>query len=524
MLIGRPLSCVLGWLLASSPVLGVVPVAGEFQIHTYTPDNQRDGAIAFDGDGDFVVTWQSFHDGNQFGSFAQRFSSGGTKIGTDFQVNTFTVGQQTYPQVGVESDGDFVVVWISAGQDGSNNGVFGRRFTSNGAPIGGEFQINAYTSGSQNRPAIAMESNGDFVVAWSGGNNQDGSSAGIFARRFASSGASAAVEFLVNSYTSDAQSSVTIAADADGDFVIVWASYTQDGDHFGVFAQRFTSGGARSGAEFQVNSYSSSAQTYPAVSMEADGDFVVVWQTFLGYDGGYEIGGQRFASSGARLAGEFQVNAYTYDIHERARVASSSSGAFVVAWMNPSEGSGDGIFGRSFDSTGAADGTDFQVNAFTVGGQYRPLIAANAAGAFIVTWSSFDQDGSAGGVFGRRLGPVAPAAELDVDANGSVAALTDGLLILRHRFGFSGATLTAGAVGPNCQRCLAGDIAAYIAANLGLFDVDGNGATEALTDALLILRYVFGFRGGTLINGAVGPGCSRCDAPSIEAYLAPLVA
>jgi hypothetical protein len=52
------------------------------------------------------------------------------------------------------------------------------------------------------------------------------------------------------------------------------------------------------------------------------------------------------------------------------------------------------------------------------------------------------------------------------------------------------------------------------------FDVDGNGIVDALTDTLLALRYAFGFRGATLIAGAVGDGCTRCDAPSIEAYLA----
>ena len=51
-------------------------------------------------------------------------------------------------------------------------------------------------------------------------------------------------------------------------------------------------------------------------------------------------------------------------------------------------------------------------------------------------------------------------------------------------------------------------------------DIDGNGAAEPLTDGLLVLRYLFGFRGATLITGAVGGGCTRCDAPAIEAYIA----
>ena len=53
-----------------------------------------------------------------------------------------------------------------------------------------------------------------------------------------------------------------------------------------------------------------------------------------------------------------------------------------------------------------------------------------------------------------------------------------------------------------------------------LLDVDGDGSTQALTDGLLVVRYGFGFRGATLIASAIGPGCTRCDIASIEAYLA----
>lgn len=51
-------------------------------------------------------------------------------------------------------------------------------------------------------------------------------------------------------------------------------------------------------------------------------------------------------------------------------------------------------------------------------------------------------------------------------------------------------------------------------------DIDGNGTVSPLTDALLILRYSFGFRGGTLTTGAVAGDCTRCTVQAIEDYLA----
>jgi hypothetical protein len=53
-------------------------------------------------------------------------------------------------------------------------------------------------------------------------------------------------------------------------------------------------------------------------------------------------------------------------------------------------------------------------------------------------------------------------------------------------------------------------------------DVDGDGTVGSHTDALLILRYVAGFEGQPLIEGAVGPDCKRCTAEQIAAYIASL--
>ena len=92
-------------------------------------------------------------------------------------------------------------------------------------------------------------------------------------------------------------------------------------------------------------------------------------------------------------------------------------------------------------------------------------------------------------------------------------ALTDGLLILRYLFGFRGGSLIVGAVGPGAERDTAPEIEAYLATVLGALDIDGNGSVEPLTDGLLVLRYLFGFRGATLITGAIGAGASATPLP-----------
>jgi hypothetical protein len=47
---------------------------------------------------------------------------------------------------------------------------------------------------------------------------------------------------------------------------------------------------------------------------------------------------------------------------------------------------------------------------------------------------------------------------------------------------------------------------------------------QPLTDAILLMRYLFGFRGEALVEDAVGMGCDRCEADKIEAFIQQILA
>jgi hypothetical protein len=189
--------------------------------------------------GGFVVVWESDgQDGSAKGIFAQRLDASGTAIGIEFLVNTYTTGDQSDPAIDVDASGDFVIVWTSDLQDGDAEGAFGQRFAASGAPVGGEFQVNTYTTADQRNPAVAMDHSADFVVVWES-DGQDGSDAGIFARRYDSVGTPQGSELQVNTYTTAAQTAPVVAARPQGDFVVAWESDGQDGSSGGIFAQRF---------------------------------------------------------------------------------------------------------------------------------------------------------------------------------------------------------------------------------------------------------------------------------------------
>jgi alpha-tubulin suppressor-like RCC1 family protein len=121
--------------------------------------------------------------------------------------------------------------------------------------------------------------------------------------------------------------------------------------------------------------------------------------------------------------------------------------------------------------------------------------------------------------------PVA-SAPLDVDASVTATrydSLTDGLLVIRYLFGLTGSALTANATGPTAARTDAAVIEAYLDMIRPALDIDGNGTADALTDGLLVVRYLSGLRGASLIQNALDPTAARTTATAIESYLETLM-
>ena len=387
---------------------GGAPLGPEFRVNTYTTSNQLYPSVARDTGGNFVVVWTSnTQDGATLGVFGQRYSNAGAPLGPEFQVNTYTTGAQYLPSVASDGAGNFVVVWQSNGQEG-NHSIFGQRYASTGTPLGGEFRVNTYTTGDQSFPSVSVNNAGNFVVTWQS-YLQDGSNWGVFGQRFSGAGAPLGPEFRVNTYTTSGEFASSVSSDLAGNFVVVWHATGEDGSGLGIFGQRYDLTGAPVGGEFRVNTYTTSTQAYPAVATDNGGNFVVVWHS-LQQDGSFlGVFGQRYASSGAPLGGEFRVNTYTTSYQQLPDVAMDGAGNFVVAWASDGpDGSLYGIFGQRYDSAGTPLGTEFRVNTFTPNSQNRPAVAADPLGNFVVTWDSQLQDGLGLGVFGQRYGQIVP--------------------------------------------------------------------------------------------------------------------
>jgi Ca2+-binding RTX toxin-like protein len=374
----------------------------EFKVNTYTTNSQFNPTVAIDADGDFVISWTSDgQDGDGYGIYAQRYNSAGVAQGNEFKVNTYTTSSQSNPTVAIDADGDFLISWQSFSQDGSGNGIYAQRYNSTGVAVGNEFKVNTYSTSSQFNPTVAIDADGDFLISWIS-DGQDGSGNGIYAQRYNSAGVAVGNEFKVNTYTTNSQVNPTVAMDAGGDFVISWQSYYQDGDGYGIYAQRYNSAGVAVGNEFKVNTYTSNFQVNPTVAMDTDGDFVISWQSY-GQDGnGYGIYAQRYNSAGVAVGNEFKVNTYTANYQVNPTVAIDGVGNFIISWTSDGQdGNGYGIYAQRYNSAGVAVGGEFKVNTYTDNYQFQPTVAMDAGGDFVISWTSDGQDGASGGIYAQ---------------------------------------------------------------------------------------------------------------------------
>ena len=406
-------------VLESRALLSFGPVGPEFRVNENAAGSQQTwegdepAGLDVDADGDFVVTWSGQTPGNDFDIFARRFNAAGQPKGGEFLVNTTTTGTQGSPKVAVDADGDFVVVWdsLGGGQAGAANfDVFARRFNAAGEPQGDEFRVNTFVTGRQYEPVVAMDDAGDFVVVWASLDQVDNFD--LFAQRFDAAGQRQGGEFQVNTVTGGEQRYATVAADADGDFVVAWEGPHRDGVNGGgrdVFAQRFSAAGQLLGGEIRVNTQGQLNQTRPSVAMDADGDFVVA---FTEYASPVSVMARRYNAAGVAQGDDFVVSPGGGTDEFRPAAAMDADGDFVIAWgdgigpLRPPgpgrDGSGYGVYARRYNAAGTAQGEDFRVNSVTTGEQELPAAAMDAGGDLVVAWVGAGGD-DPDGVFAQRF-------------------------------------------------------------------------------------------------------------------------
>ena len=395
--------------LETRALLSIQPLGGEFQVNSFTTGPQHNTAVAMDPDGNFVVVWGAAEGaGDNYGIFARRFNAAGVPQGDEFRVNTHTPDFQNLPSIAMDADGDFVVAWNSYGQDLGGGGKYAggayfQRYNAAGVPQGAETRANTFTTNHQGDTAVAMSPDGDFVITWLSF-LQDGSGFGIYGQRYDAAGAPQGGEFRVNQFTTGSQMNANIGMDDNGNFAVTWGTQIQASPTLDVAARLYDAGGNPRGDEFIVNNLTAVDQWNPDIAMDADGDFVVTWQTDAE---GLRIKARRYDETGAPQGNEFTVSSFD---SQMPHVSMAADGRFVVAWGWQNDGSSNGVFARAYDAAGNPRGGEFRANSTTANNQNLHGVAMNDDGDFVVSWGSGEQDGSSYGVYAQRYAVVPAVA------------------------------------------------------------------------------------------------------------------
>jgi len=267
--------------------------AGELQVNAYTAGAQSQPRVVALGSNDFVVVWQSYgQDGDGTGVFGRRLPSSGTTFGPEYAVNLSTAADQSNPAISRLSDDRVIVVWQSDTAVPGVREIRWRILAADGAPASGEYTANTPVSTATcSWPDVAVFADNRFVIAWE---REEGGDSDVYARWFASDGSPQGAETRLNVEAMGDQLRPRLGAIPDGRLVATWMSDGQDGSYFGVFVRRFDADRLPAGGEFQANTFYTGEQSFPAVSTDATGGALVVWQS-LGQDGsGYGVYGRRF--------------------------------------------------------------------------------------------------------------------------------------------------------------------------------------------------------------------------------------
>ncbi len=216
------------------------PLTPVTQINQFDTTAQRRAEVALNSAGDQVIAWQSSgQDGSDWGIFARCMSFAGPG-GDEFLVNQTTQGGQARPRVALAEDGSFAIVWQdNMGQSSiSYQRVMLRLYDDNCQAITGEIQVNQVDDGIQDLPDIALDGDGHYVVVWQSF-TPDFENQGIYGRRVDGAGRMLGDEFKISQEVEAFQDFPAVTGMPDGGFMVAWETVGQDGSGFGIYARRF---------------------------------------------------------------------------------------------------------------------------------------------------------------------------------------------------------------------------------------------------------------------------------------------
>lgn len=210
-------------------------------INEHTDEGQGLPAVVPFFSSQFLVVWLSnaLDSDHSVGLSGRNVDEHLIPVGPEFRVNSTEAGTQASPAIAgtdVQDPRD-IVVWEGDGSNGLE--IFAQLFTTDGTFLGPEFQVNTTTDGDQRKPAVAHEPLGEFVVVWE--SFHQGSQPVLMAQKYDAQAIRDGEEFEVGSVAHVTAQSKWVTYDWGG-INLFWLS--DDGDDWGIIHQVIPSDGS----------------------------------------------------------------------------------------------------------------------------------------------------------------------------------------------------------------------------------------------------------------------------------------
>lgn len=353
----------------------------------------RNADLTVDSEGNIFVVWEADSDADgllQVRSAA--FTANGGEHYDPFTVNDGSSGQQFEPAVGVDGTGRFVVAWED---DGNNNGISqvqARAFNADATERLAQFTVNVDSPGQQGDPDIAVDPDGNFVVVWEDDGNEDGLFE-VEARGFNADGTERFPQFTVNTSGAGQQLDPVIAMDSAGNFIIVWEDDGNEDGFYEIEGRAFHADGTERLAQFTVNDRSAGQQTNPAIAMDPAGNYLVAWDDDRDGDGNFQVHARGFHPDGTERLPRFTVNYNSSGQQVNATLAMNAAGDFAAAYEEDRDNDGEiHVRMRGFRADGTQNFAHSKVDCIEPAQHVEPVIGIDNQGRIVVFWSESTLD------------------------------------------------------------------------------------------------------------------------------------
>ncbi|UCG69478.1 MAG: FG-GAP repeat protein, partial [Thermoplasmata archaeon] len=261
---------------------GTVLWPSDVMVHQDFPNqNQYDPDVAVDSNGNAIIVWRDYR-GPDSEIYAQKLDPSGAAVWStsDVQVNQEPDDYQTLPKVVVDPSDNAIVTWED--DRFSDTNVYAQKLNSTGFAQWGatDKKVNQNDTGIKTEPDVAIDSSGNVIIVWE--DNRDGDT-DVYAQKLDLNGNPqwGLSDKKVNQNSSQSQSSPDVAVNSDGDAVVAWYdSRDYWTTYYEIYAQQLNfTGDAQWGvSDKKINQNpDDKRQNYPAVAVDQIGNIYIAW-------------------------------------------------------------------------------------------------------------------------------------------------------------------------------------------------------------------------------------------------------